>query len=110
MSSQRYRQKPPPGFVFLDDFTGADGTVTQGVASRIGISVSTYRKWRMAGKGPTTFRHGGRLMAREDDVDAYLAELGQDAGAPDESAEHDARPPEPRVGRQRRTESETAAA
>lgn len=110
MPRQYRHQKLPPGFLFLDDYTAADGTVTPGVASRLGITVSTYKKWRLAGKGPEMFRHGKRLMAREDAVDAYLAELGQDAGAPDEAAEHDARPPESRIGHRRRTESETAAA
>jgi hypothetical protein len=99
---RRYtRQKLPPGFLFVEDYTNDDGTVTPGVATRLGIAVSTYRKWRMAGKGPATFVHAGRLMARVEVVDAWLAGLGQDAGAPDESAEHDARPPESRVGRQR---------
>lgn len=109
MPRQYSHQKLPPGFLFLDDYTDADGTVTPGVASRLGISVSTYKKWRLAGKGPAMFRHGKRLVARVEVVDAYLAELGQDAGAPDESAEHDARPPESRIGH-RRTATKTRAA
>ncbi len=101
MSSHNGHQKLPPGFLFLDDYTDEDGTVTPGVASRLGISVSTYKKWRLAGKGPAMFRHGKRLVARVEVVEAYLAGIGQDAGAPDEAAEHDARPAEARVGRQR---------
>jgi hypothetical protein len=104
-------QKPPPGFVFIEDYEDDDGTVTPGVASRLGISVSTYRKWRMAGKGPETFRHGKRVMARESVVEAWLANLGNsDNGAAAETAAHDARPPEPRVGRQRRTQDDTSSA
>lgn len=97
---QRHQQKPPPGFLFIDDYTDPTGTVTPGIATRLGISVSTYRKWLMAKKGPATFRHGSRLMAREDVVDAYRATLGQDATtlaeAAAQAAEHDTRPPEPR--------------
>jgi hypothetical protein len=108
---RRYtRQTLPPGFLFLDDYTHDDGKVTPGVASRLGITPGTYKKWRLAGKGPEMFQHGKRLMVRVEVVDAWLAGLGQDAGAPDGSAEHDARPPESRIGHRRRTESETAAA
>jgi hypothetical protein len=62
---RRQTQKPPPGFVFIEDYVDDDGNVTPGVATRLGISVSTYKKWRLAKKGPQTFRHGKRVMARE---------------------------------------------
>ncbi|MFJ2630931.1 helix-turn-helix transcriptional regulator [Streptomyces sp. NPDC087422] len=104
-------QKPPPGFVFIEDYEDEDGNVTPGVASRLGISVSTYKKWRLAKKGPKTFRHGKRVMARESVVDAWLAGLGEsDGDTADEAAAHDARPPEPRVGRQRRARHDDADA
>ncbi len=101
-------QKPPPGFVFIEDYEEDDGTVTAGVATRLGITVSTYKKWRMAGKGPVMFRHGKRLVARETAVDAWLAGLGEVDEQAAEAAEHDARPPEPRVGRQRRARHDDA--
>lgn len=114
MPRQYRHQKLPPGFLFLDDYTDDDGNVTPGVASRLGITVSTYKKWRMAGKGPEMFRHGKRLMARVEVVDAWLADLGHDAAAlaevVAETAAHDARPPEPRIGRPRSEQRETAAA
>lgn len=102
-------QKLPPGFVFIEDYEDEAGNVTPGIATRLGITVSTYRKWRMAGKGPATFRHGKRQVARESVVDAYLAGLGQDE-EPAGTAEHDSRPAEPRVGHQRHHQAESNAA
>lgn len=99
---RQQHQKPPPGFVFIEDYVDDEGTVTPGIATRLGITVSTYRKWRMAGKGPASFRHGKRVMARESVVEAWLAGLGQDVGATDGAAAHDARPPEPRGPRRRK--------
>lgn len=86
-------QKPPPGIVFIEDYEGEDGIVLHGIATRIGLTPSTYRKWRMAGKGPLTFMLGKRVAARIEAVDAWIAEQERLALEPaDES-----RPPEPRL-------------
>lgn len=93
MSTQQH-QKPPPGFIFIADYVDDDGTVLPGIASRLGITVSTYRKWCMAGKGPETLRLGKRVMARVDAVDRYLNGLEQAAREPHDNPEM--RPAEPR--------------
>lgn len=36
------------------------------------IPVATLRWYRAKGIGPKTFRLGGRVMAREDDLDAWI--------------------------------------
>lgn len=87
-----HRQKPPPGFVFIEDSTNERGQVVPGIATRLGISVSLYRKWRMAGKGPETFRLGKRVIARVDAVDAYLNSLAPAVSVPTDES----RPAEPR--------------
>lgn len=94
MPTQQH-QKPPPGFCFAQDSTDDDGNVVPGIASRLGISYETYRKWRMAGTGPSTTLHGKRVMARIEAVDAYLAGLGTDTPA----ASSEMRPAEPRTTR-----------
>ncbi|WP_218782790.1 AlpA family transcriptional regulator [Streptomyces sp. BR123] len=76
------RQKPPEGIVYIDDYEAEDGTVSPGIASRVGVTPSTYRKWRMVGKGPQTFPLGKRVAARIAVIDAWIAEQEQRAMAP----------------------------
>ncbi|MEU1663658.1 hypothetical protein ABZ547_08580 [Streptomyces sparsogenes] len=84
-------QKPPPGFAFIEDYKDETGNVVvPGIATRLGISPSTYRKWRMAGKGPLTARHGKKVMASEKAIAAYFERLEREAGEPS----HEMRPPE----------------
>jgi len=83
---------PPPGLIFVEDSKDESGERILGIASRLGITYSTYRKWRMAGKGPDTFFLGKRIVAREEAVEAYIAEQERAAREPSEEA----RPPEPR--------------
>ncbi|WP_030878800.1 helix-turn-helix transcriptional regulator [Streptomyces sp. NRRL S-1868] len=83
---------PPPGLLFIEDSTDTTGQPLPGIASRLGIKPSTYRKWRMAGKGPDTFVLGKRVVARIEAIDAYIADLERTALSPS----RDARPPEPR--------------
>jgi len=78
---------PPDGFAFIKDSPKGPG-----IASRLGISAETYRKWRMAGKGPETFILGNNVCARIETVDAYLRELELRAQQPSQ----DSRPPEAR--------------
>ncbi|MBB1252877.1 hypothetical protein H3146_05785 [Streptomyces sp. OF3] len=85
------RPAPPEGYIYIDDVETETGTIL-GIASRLGIAPSTYRKWRMAGIGPRTFRNGKRVLASVDAVDEYLAEQARAAGA-----SHDSRPAEPRI-------------
>lgn len=94
-------QPPPPGIVWIEDYRDDDGNVvTPGIASRLGISHSTYRKWRMRDQGPVTFMIGKKVAARIEDVETYLAGLHQAAVEAAESAAataaHDMRPPETR--------------
>jgi hypothetical protein len=89
------QQKPPPGMVFIEDYEEDDGTVTPGIATRLGVTPSSYRKWRMAGKGPLTFFLGKRVAARVEAVDAWIAEQEQAALRPNPET----RPPEPRLDR-----------
>ncbi|MEU2724007.1 helix-turn-helix transcriptional regulator [Streptomyces smyrnaeus] len=83
---------PPPGFVYAEDIRDESGELILGIASRLGITPGTYRKWRMAGKGPESFKLGRRVVARIDAVDAYIAEQERAAREPSDEA----RPPEPR--------------
>lgn len=95
-------QPPPPGIVWIEDYKSEDGSVhIPGIATRLGISHSTYRKWRMRKQGPTTFPIGKKIAARIQDVEAYLASLHQaaveEAEAVAEEAAHDSRPAELRT-------------
>ncbi|MFJ4637505.1 hypothetical protein ACIP69_18010 [Streptomyces hygroscopicus] len=84
-------QKPPTGFAFIEDYVDEDGNViVPGIATRLGISPSTYRKWRMAGKGPLTVKPGKKVMASEKAIAAYFDRLEREAGEPI----HEMRPPE----------------
>ncbi|MFC9247791.1 helix-turn-helix transcriptional regulator [Streptomyces sp. NPDC057136] len=63
----RTRTSPPPGLIYI-----ADTPSGPGIASRLGILPATFRKWRVAGRGPACFKIGGRVVAREDAVAEYI--------------------------------------
>lgn len=65
------------------------------IAARCGIAYSTYRKWRMAGKGPDTFRNGKFVYARIEEVDRWWAAQEQ----ADTEPNPEMRPPEPKFSR-----------
>jgi len=44
------------------------------ISERTQIPIATLRWYRAKGIGPKTFRLGGRVMAFEDDVDAWVME------------------------------------
>lgn len=79
--------KPPPGCVFVKDTEAGPG-----IASRLGIEPSTYRKWRMRGEGPKTFFLGKRVVARIEAVEAYITAQEQAAL----QVKNESRPPEPK--------------
>ncbi|MFV8127480.1 helix-turn-helix transcriptional regulator [Streptomyces syringium] len=81
---------PPPGLLYIEDTKEGPG-----IASRLGITPSTYRKWRMKKKGPHTFRLSKRVVARIEAVDAYIAQQEQAAKQP----RPEMRPPELRGAR-----------
>jgi predicted DNA-binding transcriptional regulator AlpA len=39
--------------------------------------VATLRYWRHRGQGPPTFKLGRRVVAREEDVEAWIAEAAE---------------------------------
>jgi hypothetical protein len=82
------RTPPPPGCLYIHDTDAGPG-----IASYLGITVSTYRKWRMAGYGPPTFKPGKQVMARIEAVEEWLAEQERAAMEPTDEM----RPPEPRI-------------
>ncbi|MER5461600.1 hypothetical protein ABT010_13120 [Streptomyces sp. NPDC002668] len=99
-------QPPPDGIVWIEDYTSEDGSVhIPGIATRLGISHSTYRKWRMRNEGPASFYIGKKVAARIADVAAYLAGLHraavEEAQAVAAEAAHDSRPAELRTGSKR---------
>lgn len=94
-------QPPPDGTVWIEDYRDDDGNViTPGIATRLGITVSTYKKWRMRNQGPVTFFIGKKAAARIEDVEDYIAGLHRAAVEAAKSAAaqaaHDMRPPEAR--------------
>ena len=100
-TNRKLRLKPPPeGYIWAQDYQDHDGRILPGVATRLGISYPTYRKWRMRGKGPAAILIGNKLAARPEWVADYLRQQDQDAlSAARESAEssaYDMRPPESR--------------
>jgi transposase-like protein len=100
-------QAPPPGIVWIEDYRSDDGSVViPGIASRLGISPSTYRKWRMRDEGPDSFLIGKKVAARITAIEAWLHGLEQAANeeraAIRAEAEHDMRPAEPRQYRSNR--------
>jgi predicted DNA-binding transcriptional regulator AlpA len=44
------------------------------VADRLGLTVATLWNWRWRGKGPASFKVGGRLRYRDSEVQRWLAE------------------------------------
>lgn len=75
---------PPPGYVWIE-----------GAMSRTGLSRQTLHNYRYLGKGPEAVQVGRKLAYSIAGLDAYMAKvLNPD---PDAEAEHDARPPEPRL-------------
>lgn len=86
----RARKASPPGLLNARE-----------IAERLGITYDTYRKWRMAGKGPRTFSDGKYVWARESAVEEWWAERERAAAEP----KHEMRPPEPRLSRRPRTQA-----
>lgn len=41
-------------------------------ADQLGLSLYTLRNWRGQGRGPRTYRIGGRVFMRQADLDAWL--------------------------------------
>lgn len=65
----RTRPSPPDGLIYI-----ADTASGPGIASRLGITPGTFRKWRVEGRGPASFKLAGRVVARVDVVAEYVAE------------------------------------
>lgn len=65
----RTRPCPPPGLIYI-----ADTASGLGIASRLGITPGTFRKWRITGRGPESFKIGGRVVAHERAVAEYIAQ------------------------------------
>jgi hypothetical protein len=99
-------QAPPAGIVWIKDYSSRDGSVLiPGIATRLGISPSTYRKWRMRNEGPVTFIIGKKVAARIDAVESFLLNLHETAVREVAQRAEDAascgRPPEPRTPKAR---------
>lgn len=90
---KRAAQKPPEGIVFGADYHGEDGTVIPGIASRLGLTYGTWRKWHHAGKGPATFKLGKRRAARIEAIEEWIAEQERAALEPG----YESRAPETRT-------------
>jgi predicted DNA-binding transcriptional regulator AlpA len=88
---------PPPGYVWTPE------------ASRLtGLSTKTLWNYRHRGKGPKAVPIGRKLAYPLKELNAWIeAEMNPE---PDTEAEHDARPPEPRVSRRRRPTTPTRSA
>ncbi|MFG2328311.1 hypothetical protein ACGFMM_01660 [Streptomyces sp. NPDC048604] len=103
MSENRKRSTPPPpeGFVWAQDYRDDDGRIVKGTASRLGISYSTYRKWRMRGEGPPAMRIGTRLATRITWIDHFHEQRESEAlssfDAAVQAIEHSMRPAESRL-------------
>lgn len=94
--ARKLKTTPPPrGMVWIEDTEEEPGVSPRipGIASRLGITASTYRKWRMAGKGPATFLLGKRVAARISALDTWLIEQEQAGQRP----RPETRPPELRT-------------
>jgi len=68
---------PPPGLIWIEDTDAGPG-----IATRLGVKPGTIRRWRCTGRGPAMFRLHGRVTARVDAVDRYLAEAERSATQP----------------------------
>jgi transposase-like protein len=102
------QQKPPPGIVWIEDYVDKNtGEVILGIASRVGVTPSTYRKWRMQAKGPESFLLGKRVAARIASIDAWIAQQGQ---ATQRDAQPEVKPAEPRLPRRTRKPTPALAA
>lgn len=106
-------QAPPPGIVWIEDYRSDDGVVIPGIASRLGISPSTYRKWRMRDEGPDSFLIGKKVAARITAIEAWLHQLEQAAteerAATRAEIEREMRPAENRQHRSNRKQLAPAA-
>lgn len=63
-------------------------------AALLGIQPGTLHKWRYLGTGPTSFKHAGRIVYREEAIAAYLARC--------EAADHHSNPAVSPLSRQLR--------
>lgn len=94
-------QPPPDGFVWAQDHKSEDGRTVPGIASRLGITYSTYRKWRMRGEGPPTVVLGKKLAARVEWIDQFMAQREREAldafNTSIADADHAMRPAESRL-------------
>lgn len=93
ITRKRAAQKPPPGIVFGEDYIADDGTTILGIASRLGITYGTWRKWVMRGEGPDTFLLGKRRAARIEAIEDWIAEQERAALEPN----RESRAPEARA-------------
>lgn len=97
-------QPPPTGFAWIEDYRSEDGSIEiPGIATRLGISPSTYKKWRMRDQGPPAVVIGKKVAARIEAIEQYLTDLEQaaigEAQRAAEQAAHDMRPAEHRTPR-----------
>ncbi|MFF6836003.1 hypothetical protein ACFY84_29860 [Streptomyces sp. NPDC012438] len=60
------RTSPPPGLIYVRDTPAGPG-----IASRLGVTPGTVRKWRCADRGPRTYRLGGLIVAHITDIEQY---------------------------------------
>lgn len=90
-------QKPPAGIIFIADYKDPETGEVEipGIASRLGITPSTYRKWLLRGQGPATFKLGKRRAAYIDTVNTWIADVAHAGTTP--LAEE--APPEPKKPR-----------
>lgn len=92
---------PPEGYVWAQDHRAADGRIVPGIASRLGITYHTYRKWRMRGETPPAVLIGKRLASRIEWIDQFNAKREKkaldayNAGVADD--EYSMRPAESRL-------------
>ncbi|MCD9194258.1 helix-turn-helix transcriptional regulator [Streptomyces albireticuli] len=80
---------PPEGLLYIQDTKAGPG-----IATRLGITPATYRKWRMRKEGPESFRLGKRVVARVEAIDEYIAKQEERA----KQAKPEMRPAEARLG------------
>ncbi|MGW2113702.1 helix-turn-helix transcriptional regulator [Streptomyces zhihengii] len=100
MPSTRNVPAPPQGLAWAQDWVSPDGkTRIPGIATRLGITYNTYRKWRMRGEGPPAIKVGNKRVAASiraiekwlaDQEQAVIDEAERAAGI----ARHDMRPAE----------------